>query len=187
MSTKPRKRSVTRTIRLDGELDQSMQGEARRLGFTLNTLYNQIAVKYIRADRLYSGEKAVSIDPLILSNLLRSVGDREAARIGAEAGAVHPRDLILGGGNNVDLISVLNLMNSVLSVYGSWFSCVHNEEDGAQVFFLKHGLDPVWSSFLEAYVRAMFETLLGMRVETRRTDSSLMVQATSKPVRPVET
>lgn len=180
MSTKPRKRSVTRTIRLDSELDHSMQEEARRLGFTLNTLYNQIAIKYMRADRLFAGEKAISIDPVILSSMLRCLGEGEVEGIGAEAGAVHPRDVILSGGSPINIDSVVNLMTRVLSVYGGWFSCVHNEEGGTHVFFIKHNLDPNWSRFLEAYVRSMFSSLLGMRVETKRTDSSVMVQVAKK-------
>ncbi len=182
MSTKPRKRSVTRTIRLDSELDRSMQEEASRLGFTLNTLYNQIAIKYMRADRLFAGEKALSLDPVILSSMLRCLGEEDLERMGTEAGAVHPRDVILSGGNIVNLDSVVNLMTRVLSVYGGWFSCVHNEDGGAHIFFLKHNLDPNWSRFLEAYVRSMFESLLDLKVETKRTDSSVMVRVAKKRV-----
>lgn len=158
-----------------------MQDEARRLGFTINTLYNQIAIKYMRADRLFAGEKALSLDPVILSSMLRCLVEEDLERIGTEAGAVHPRDVILSGGSSVNLDSVINLMTRVLSVYGGWFSCVHNvEEGGANVFFLKHNLDPNWSRFLDAYLRSLFGSLLGMRVETKRTDSSVMVRVAKK-------
>ena len=59
--------------------------------------------------------------------------------------------------------------------YAHWFSVTEHETD-AHYFYIKHNYGEKWSVFIESYIYTLFDSVVGIDVNTERVGENIMVK-----------
>lgn len=174
-SVEKRKKTVTRTFRINKEWDDVLQAEAEEQGLSVNVLMNKILRRYALFERWADKYEVLHIMPRTLERILEVASDEGLAAAGRAEGAVRPTDSLTMMGKRVSRESLVSLVTEFYggTDFARWFNCDYHPELGSDVFHLRHRLGTKWSVFIENYMTAIFEELLKAKVESKAMDQAV--------------
>jgi len=157
------RKSVTRTLRIDEELDRSIQEIAADENLTINSLVNRTLVKLVEWDR--PGQKVgfVSSPSTLLGKLLSDRDGQGCELLGQWAARevfVPFIEFLFG---EVSVPNVLLLFKRA-SRYGQ-FAFGVTGDSGKRVLILKQTLGPNWTSYYGGVMRELFQAVLKKKFE----------------------
>jgi hypothetical protein len=173
--------AVTRTFRLESELDEALREEAKARGVSVNNLANHIFRRFAVSDRYYGKSQSITLSPQTIDLLISKISDKDMEEAGELSGAVRPRDRLLMRGRKLDFDSLVWYIEEILGGYNDWFICDHYEQDDEHLFHLRHLYNEKWSIFLAKYIEAMFKAILDLEVEITEIDDAVTVRI-RKPI-----
>jgi len=179
-----RKKTITRTFRINKEWDDVLQREAKEQGLSVNVLMNKILRRYALFERWADKYEVLHIMPRTLERILEAASEEGLADAGRVEGSVRPIDSLTMMGRKISDESLVSL---VTEFYGGedfarWFHCDYYPEFGSDIFHLRHRLGNKWSIFIKSYLTAMFENLAKTKVESKAMDQAvtLTLEKTTK-------
>jgi hypothetical protein len=182
-----KRKTVTRTFRMDKEWDDVLQEEAKEQGLSVNTLMNKILRRYALFERWADKYEIIHIMPRTLERIVETASEESLAEAGRKEGSVRPIDSLTMMGHKANLESLAFLVKEFYggADFARWFHCDYHSGLGSDVFHLRHKLGNKWSIFIENYLASMFDSLLKMKVESKTMDQAVTITL-KKPSKSVD-
>ena len=168
--------AVTRTIRVDGEVDKLLRGFAEREGVSVNFLVGRSVKKYVEWDAHAEKFGFVAFPSSIVGRMMTYLTDQEARELGDWVGRNFIRQFLLFWFKKVDLETLLAGFPRLVAQYTRAFEYAEFEDGGTHAIVFNHAKGPRWSIYYEAVARGAFETLLGKEVKTERSEDQVVVR-----------
>ena len=178
-----KKKSVTRTFRINKEWDDVLQKEALEQGVSVNVLMNKILRRYALFERWADKYEVLHIMPRTLERILDVASEEGLAEAGQAEGSVRPIDSLTMMGRRPSHESLVSLVTEFYggTDFARWFQCDYYPELGSEVFHLRHRLGNKWSIFIKNYLTSMFESLLKTKVESKAMDQAVTLTLEKPP------
>ena len=166
-------KSVVRSLRLDEDVDKSLHKLALEGGISVNSLANRALRRYVVWDVNSSRFGGVTLAGASLTRIMNYLSDdevREYARWVAENSV---RDFVTFFFGDVTLHTLLEGLK-LLADYGGHFVYEESTSGRVRTVVLKHGRGMKWSIHYGEWVSLTVEKLLGLRVETEKTENTVI-------------
>jgi len=177
--SEPTPESVTRTLRLDRDLDRAIASAAAKQRVSINFLVNKCIRKYVEWDGPALELGNVTIPDLLLDALVRDRDGEALEGYGREVARdyIRPAATYMLGDFTVD--SALEVIRRG-SLYSGAFSFNVDEghDNRHRVIVLKQERGRLWSRFWAGLLEETFKVLLGEETKIISTDSLCVVQLT---------
>jgi hypothetical protein len=151
-----RPKSVTRTFRVDDDIDLAFKTLALREDVSVNQLVTKALRRYIEWENLVDKVGLVEFHEKSLELLFDSISDERARELGRDTGMNAWMDMVtflLQGFNYTTILKMLELRGR----YGRWFIFDKSSENGVDTIILKHRQGRRVSAFLSEAVKALLE------------------------------
>ncbi len=150
-------KTVTRSLRINGEAFDALKEDAKRRGITVNTLVNQLFLAYKDFDRYFERMGMIKISSATFKRLLSATSENGIAEVGRQAGTDIPRAIIIAKYGLLSFQTIcgfLRMMSDYAKLYE--YSEVTSPDGGSKILTLMHDLGQNGSPFLIHYVKAIF-------------------------------
>lgn len=149
-----KKRLVTRTFRMEDDIDTVLEEESTRQFLSVNALVNKILRRYVDFGRFAERHEASHFFHSDLLAFMERLDDSDMEWLGRKLGEVSPVAILNLFGREVAFESLPFLIEEVLARYHRWFKAEKKIEEDRYRYSLRHDLGPKWSIFLKNYFEA---------------------------------
>jgi len=169
-----KRKTIGRSFRIDEEWLKVLNEEAERQGVSVNSLLNRLLQQYayIRYMLRYG---AITLTRKGFAALLKCCPEDKVREKGRNAGSTITRDMLLTMGAAPDYNFVILLVKKILAEFAGWFECDHHVKRDKEILHFRHDLGINWSIYVEAVASETFNSVLGKKVTTQISDSSVTV------------
>ena len=158
--------TLTRTLRLDEDLDSVIQREAKRLGMSPNALINKILIQFKDVMRFNDPQYFLMISLETFGTILNHLSIEEIEDIAYEYGHGKLYENLLKRGLEINHENIRWYIKQELGEYSGWFRCeVYEKKDGESLHLI-HNLGRKWSHFIANYVSSIIQGELGLKVQS---------------------
>lgn len=171
-------KKITRSIRLEGGIDQEIQKLADHQNVSVNFLVSKAVRRFVEWDARGGKFGFVSVPPGLLERMMEYVTEGEARELGRWAGQDLVRELVTFWFKEVNLETLLAAYPNLLAKYGHVFEVEMMIDDGRHTLILKHGLGRKWSAFHEEVMRTALGGVLKKPVRVEGLENQVMVRFT---------
>lgn len=168
-----RSKSVVRSLRLDGDVDTSLHKYASQEGISVNSLVNRGLRRYVLWDINASRFGGVTLADASLTRIMSYLSDDQVREYAQWVADNSVRDFVSFFFGEVTLTTLLKGLK-LLADYGGHFDYEESTSNRAQTVVLKHGRGMKWSIHYEEWVKLSVEKLLGLKVETEKTENQVV-------------
>jgi hypothetical protein len=169
-------RSVTRTVRLDEDVDRMFQDLADRERTSINHLVSKALRRYAEWDVHAERFGFLTIGAKQLVKLFNNLSEQDAREMGQEAGNTTFPEFIQFYFKKFNYDTVLKTLELLGHTYGRMYTMESNFDGKTQILVLKHGRGPRTSAFLGEAVTILFRRL-GLKPEVSETEDQVTVKA----------
>jgi hypothetical protein len=138
--SKEKKRTILRTIRIDRDLDDALNKDAKENDITENALISSILVKYIEWDRYAKKFGRVSLLNETLKSIIEATEPDKLEAAAKEFAASIPKGIIMFRYKKLDLESCLLHLSSVAKYSGLFRYELQIEHERQYVITINHQL-----------------------------------------------
>jgi hypothetical protein len=169
-----KRKTIGRSFRIAEEWLDVLNEEAERQGISVNALLNRLLQQYayIRYMLRYG---AITLTRKGFASLLECCPEDKVREKGRKAGSEITRDMLLTMGAAPDYNFVILLIKKILSEFAGWFECDHHVKRDKEILHFRHDLGIKWSIYVEGAASATFNSVLGKKVTTQISDSSVTI------------
>ncbi len=155
VATVPKRRTETVSFRLDSNVREAMEEEARRSGVSLNSLVSQIFLGYSGWGRYSERLKLIPVSKDLLREVFRSM-DRDEVRKIAQSQA------IAGGSEHILFLFQEISMDNVLRFIDIWrshFDASQHRYDGKKHYYtIHHDVNLEFSQFVREFLNSLIQS-----------------------------
>jgi hypothetical protein len=173
-------RSVTRTLRLDEDVEAGIVEMAEREQFSFNLLANRALRKLVEWDEKATKFGFIQVPTSIVEKVFNILSDEEARELGREAGANTLPEMVLFWFKKFNPENALKALEMIGS-YGNAFRVQYTLDGETDTVVLKHDRGRRVSAFYGELFQSLFKPM-GAKVETRETDGQVVATITRPPV-----
>jgi predicted transcriptional regulator len=156
--------SVTRTIRLEKELDEALQRIAKSEKVTVNSLVNRSLTKFVDWDIHADKFGMIALRPALAIELMERQSVDEARELGRKAARDSARQAVEFLYIGVTLPNVIEFLRR-FGRYGGRYDFEESREGRKHVILLRQAMGLKWSTFNEGLVRGLLEDEMGLKIE----------------------
>jgi hypothetical protein len=164
----PRK-SVTRTLRLDDDVDEALERLAEEKGESVNAIAERALRKLVEWDRLAESAGLVVISPVTLGRLMEPQTPVQARELGEFVGNEVWKPIIISRFGTITLETVLKTIE-LISRYMGRFDFIYSTEGTKRVVTVRHSGGIKWSEFYAGAATNLFSKTLGIPIDSMTTD-----------------
>jgi predicted transcriptional regulator len=168
-------KSVVRSLRLDEDLDKSLQKYALKDGISLNSLVNKALLRYVRWDVSAARFGGVTLAGPSLTKLMSYLSDDEVREYAHWVAENSVRDFVAFFFGEFTLHTLLKGLR-LLADYGGHFKYEDSTSGHVRTVVLKHGRGAKWSIHYQEWVRQSVEKILGLKIETETTENQVTLR-----------
>lgn len=168
-----RHRFVHISLRIDEEIRNQLNDEAKRRSITLNSLVNTILSKYLSFDKILEATKAIPLSGSFLDELLEITSTEEMENIGKKLGPKVIRKSFAFRGIAFNLDSLTKFYFEPVSAYSGWYSFNSYFVGTTRILVFEHSRGPKWTTFLKQYVAGIIHSATGTEPEIAVVDETL--------------
>jgi hypothetical protein len=172
-------RSVTRTLRLDEDVEAGIVEIAEREQFSFNLLANRALRKLVEWEDKATKFGFIQVPISIVEKVFSILSDEEARELGREAGTNTLPEMVLFWFKKFNPETALKAMEMIGS-YGNAFRLQYTLDGETDTVVLKHDRGPRVSAFYSELFQSLFKPM-GARVETHETDGQVVATITRPP------
>ena len=154
-------KSVTRTLRLDDDVDAALERMAEESGESVNAIAGKALRRLVEWDRLAEKAGLVIVSPITLGRLMDSQTLQQAKALGEDVGAEVWMPVIMSNFGEITLTSVLNSIE-LISRYMGRFDFHYATEGTKRVVTVRHAGGLKWSAFYLGAATQLFKEALGL-------------------------
>ena len=166
MSKQSKGSSVTRTLRLDSDIDSVLQNEAKRQGTNTNALINKILLQYKDVMRFNDPQYFLMLSLETFYAFLDKLSVEEIQDIGYEYGYRKLHENLLKRGLEINHENIRWYIKQELGEYSGWFRCEIYEKKDVETMHLTHNMGKKWSHFLANYITSIIQGELKFQVQS---------------------
>ena len=173
----PPSTSVTRTIRIERDVDEFLRKFAEREGISVNFLVNKAIRRLVEWDVFAEKFGMVSLPGSLLVRMIESLSDVEAAELGEWVGRNLLPEFLTFWFKEVSLQTVVMGYSRLTARYAGAFEYEERAKEGKWTIVFKHGGGARWSMYYEALLRTALGALLkGIEIRTEKTDDQVIAR-----------
>jgi hypothetical protein len=165
-------RSVTRTLRLDEDVEAGIVDMAEREQFSFNLLANRALRKLVEWEDKAGKFGFMQVPTSIVEKVFSILSDEEAREIGREAGTNTLPEMVLFWFKKFNIENALKTME-MIGGYGNSFRLQYTIDGETDTVVLKHDRGPRVSAFYAELLGSLFKPM-GAKVETHETDGQVV-------------
>src|SRR6267143_6989047 len=165
-------RSVTRTLRLDEDVEGGIVEMAEREQFSFNLLANRALRKLVEWEDKAGKFGFMQVPTSIMEKVFSILSDEEARELGREAGMNTLPEMVLFWFKKFNIETALKAMEMIGS-YGNSFRLQYTIDGETDTVVLKHDRGPRVSAFYAELLGSLFKPM-GAKVETHETDGQVV-------------
>jgi hypothetical protein len=172
-------RSVTRTLRLDEDVESGIVEMAEKEQFSFNLLANRALRRLVEWEDKAAKFGFIQVPTSIVEKVFNILSDEEARELGRDAGTNTLPEMVLFWFQKFTPENAMKAMEMIGS-YGSAFKLQYTMDEGTDTVVLKHDRGRRVSSFYSELLKALFKET-GARVDTQETDGQVVATITRSP------
>lgn len=176
----PRSRSVTRTIRIDEDVDRQLNDLATREKISVNLIANKALRKHVEWDAYSEKFGLLTISRRLFKTLISRLSEDEARELGRRSGTDGGPELVTFWFKKFNLENTLKAFEQLSSKYSNLFEFEHGFDGKSHTIVMKHNSGINASHYYAESIRAVFG-LLGMKSEIVEIEDQII--ATITPVK----
>jgi hypothetical protein len=166
-------KSVVRSLRIDDDVDKPLHKLASEEGISLNSLVNRALRRYVVWDVNASRFGGVTLAGASLTKIMNYLSDDEVRDYAQWVAENSVRDFVTFFFGEMTLQTLLKGLK-LLADYGGHFEYEESTTGHVRTVVLKHGRGLKWSIHYGEWVRLAVEKLLGLKVETEKTENQVI-------------
>jgi hypothetical protein len=184
------KKTRTVTFRVDSRIADGLQREADNAGVSLNILVNQLLKRYYDWGKYESKLNMMPVPKVMLSScmdisvdIVGEIGAKgsdeyryKIVRHAAEIAFDAMKDAVLLMKNQYNLWDVLEVLREYMRASG--IKADHRIVGRKNIFVIQHEMGENWSLFTQELLKLIFERLAKVRIESRITANTTVVEVT---------
>ena len=174
--------TVTRTLRLDEDLDRALEKMAEEEGESVNVLASRALRRLVEWDRVADKFGMTVVSAQVLAKLMEPYTEEQATELGSWIAKELWEPYIVYNYPSPDVASLLETLR-LIARYGSRFKIDSSVEAGRHVVIIRHTLGTKWSAFYEGLLKSAFRDLLHIEV-TSHTSKELFTFEFRTPAEP---
>jgi hypothetical protein len=163
---------VTRTLRLDEDVEAGIVEMAEREQFSFNLLANRALRKLVEWEDKAGKFGFIQVPTSIVEKVFSILSDEEARELGREAGTNTLPEMVLFWFKKFNPETALKAME-MIGGYGNSFRLQYTIDGETDTVVLKHDRGPRVSAFYAELLGSLFKPM-GARVETHETDGQVV-------------
>lgn len=167
---------LTRSVRIDRDVDEGLRRLAKEGGVSVNALSIRAIRRYAEWDSFAEKFGFVDMPSAIVGRMLEELTPEQLTELGSWAGSTLLREYVTFWFKEVNLETVLEACPRLLSKYGRLFAYEEREEGGRRTIIIKHEGGPVASAFYEQVIRSAFAELLKRQVTVERMENQVVAR-----------
>jgi len=164
-------RSITRTVRIDEDVQEAIEHLAEQQSLSVNALVNKALRKFAFWDSALDKFESISTPSQLLVKMMDYLSDQNAKELARSAGKNIAKELMQFMFKEVNLESVIRHFE-LQGVHHVSFHFDHTTEGDSHTVMMRHKLGPKWSIFYEELMRSLFEEL-GVPIDLERLDNQV--------------
>jgi hypothetical protein len=168
-------RSVTRTVRLDEDVDRMFQDLADKEKTSINHLVSKALRRYAEWDVHAERFGFLTIGTKQLTKLFNNLTDKEAREMGQEAGNSTWPEFIQFYHKKFNYDTVMRTLELLGHTYARMYTLESSYDSKHQVLVLKHNRGSRTSAFLAESIKALF-LRLGLKPEITETEDQVTLK-----------
>ena len=168
-------RSVTRTLRIDDDVDEALEKMARERGESVNAIAAGALRKLVEWDRLAANAGLVVVSPVTLGRLMDSQTVEQARALGEFVGKEVWKPIIVSRYGEVTLDSVLKSIE-LIGRYMGRFNFIYSTDGTKRVVTIRHSGGIKWSAFYQGAAIPLFSGTLGIDIKQTMTEELASIE-----------
>jgi predicted transcriptional regulator len=166
---------VTRTLRLDDDVDAALERMAEERGESVNAIAGRALRKLVEWDRLAESAGLVVISSTTMGRLMDSQTPEQARALGEFVGNEVWKPIIISRYGEVTLESVLKSIELIARYMGR-FDFVYSTEGLKRVVTIRHSGGIKWSEFYLGAATPLFSQALGLAFNHITTEELISIE-----------
>ena len=167
--------SVTRTLRLEKELDGALQKIATEERVSVNTLVNRLLRKFVDWDVHARRFGMTTLRPAMMVQLMERQSPEEAVELGRSAVRDSAKSAVESMFVDFTPTSAIEFLRR-FGLYAGRYEFEHSEDGRKHVILIRHGSGLKWSLYYEGVLRGIFEDGLGYKIQVRSTPDTCIAR-----------
>lgn len=173
----PASTSVTRTIRIERDVDDFLRKFADQEGISVNFLVNKSIRRLVEWDVFADKFGMIALPNSLLVKMMDLLSDEEAAKLGEWVGTNLLPEFLTFWFKEVSLQSVVMGYSRLTARYAKAFEYEERVKEGRWTIVLKHSGGARWSIYYSALLRSVLSGLLkGAELTMERTDDQVIAR-----------
>lgn len=168
-----RKIHVTRSVRLEKEIDNAILDAAHEQGISANMLVSRILQRFVDWEIKAERFGFVEIPPDLTVYMAEFIPEEQLRELGRWFGETGIREYVLFWFKEFNFNNLTKAFPELIAKYGRALTYEHNAGDGRGVLIIRHNGGRKWSAFYEEVVRTAFERLIGGSVVIDNSPNSI--------------
>jgi len=169
-----KEKTVVKSFRVSESAFKTLEAEAASQNVSVNTLLNQIVIRYANWGRFITKYKGIVIGRSAFERLLSVSSDEVVAELGRKAGSDTPKAVMFAKHGEVSLHSVLDYIRGG-AMYGGFAEYSEVEKQGKTAITLIHNLGSKGSIYLSNNLQAIFDTA-GFHPKISSTEQAVLIE-----------
>ena len=174
----PPSSSVTRTIRIERDVDDFLRKFGDREGVSVNLLVNKAIRRLVEWDIFAEKFGLVALPSSLIERMMDRLTDEEAGALGRWVGQNLIPEFITFWFKEVNLQAMVIGYPRLQSRYGRAFEYEEHVEAGKWTIILKHSAGARWSVYYEGLLKTAFQNLLQTELQIEKTDNQVVARFT---------
>jgi hypothetical protein len=179
-------RAVTRTLRIDSDVESRIEQLAEKEGVSFNLLANRSLRKLVEWEATAEKFGFAQVPIHALEQVFNLLTEQQSRELGREAGKNMMQEMILFWFKRLDRDTALNLL-AMSAKYAKLFKLERITEGRTDTVVLKHDRGPNASAYYSELLKSLFQSL-NVDVKTQETDGQVVAMIaepsiTARPAR----
>jgi len=166
---------VTRTLRLDDDVDAALEKMAGERGESVNSIAGRALRRLVEWDRLAENAGVVGISSVTLGRLMDSQTPEQAGALGELVGKEVWKPIIISKYGEVSLDSVLKSIELIARYMGR-FDFIYSTEGSKKVVTIRHSGGIKWSRFYLGAATLLFSQVIGLSFNPTTTEELVSIE-----------
>jgi hypothetical protein len=171
----PLPKSVTRTLRIDEDVDAALEKMAEERGESVNTIAGRALRRLVEWDKLAENAGMVAISSTILSRLMDSQTPEQASALGELVGNEVWKPIIISKYGEVSLESILKSIE-LIGRYTGRFDFIYSTEGSKRVVTVRHSGGIKWSRFYLGAATLLFSQVVNLAFNPTTTEELVSIE-----------
>lgn len=173
--------SVTRTIRIDRDVDEFLRKFGERESVSVNLLVNKALRRLVEWDIYAEKFGLVELPARLIERIMEKLTEEEAREIGRWVGQKLLPEFITFWFKEVNMQSMVVGYPRLQSRYGGAFEYEERVKAGKWTIVLKHGGGAKWSAYYEEFLKTAFRDLLKTEITVEKSEDQVVARFDLRP------